>query len=301
MKALVTGSSGFIGTWLCEHLRTRGVDVVTVGRPTSVRSDHRVGDITDGSLLADVLHRISPDYVFHAAGTAKAATLGELYAVNTLYGAGLLSAVGAAAPGARVILFGSAAEYGDCGRDPADESMCPRPMTPYGISKLAQTMHGLAAARAGLKVTAVRLFNVVGPGQPPHLALGSWLQQLRQGCPSDGTLRLRTGGLDAWRDFVDVRAAVEALWRLAQSDDSVGQVINVCSGEAVQLKVLLERLLTVYGSPVAVESVPSQSAFDIPFSVGSTERLVRYAGLKPAGITDELLQRCLETRGADTI
>ena len=73
MKALVTGSSGFIGTWLCEHLRTRGVDVVTVGRPTSVRSDHRVGDITDGSLLADVLHRISPDYVFHAAGTAKAA------------------------------------------------------------------------------------------------------------------------------------------------------------------------------------------------------------------------------------
>ena len=294
MKALVTGSSGFIGTWLCEHLRTRGVDVVTVGRPTSVGIDYRVGDVTDENLLADVLRRELPDYVFHAAGIPKATTLSELYAVNTLYAAGLLSAVRAAAPRARVILFGSAAEYGDCGRDPADESMCPRPITPYGISKLAQTMHGLAAARAGLNVTAVRLFNVVGPGQPPHLALGSWLQQLRKGCPSEGTLSIQTGGLDAWRDFVDVRDAVEALWRLAQADDSAGQVVNVCSGEAVQLKALFGRVLALFGSPVTVKSVPSQSPFDLPFSVGSTERLVRYAGLKPAGITDELLQRCWE-------
>jgi GDP-4-dehydro-6-deoxy-D-mannose reductase len=246
MTALVTGAGGFLGRHVVARLRALSIPVETLGRSGSLT----LADPGDGAAIRAAMQAVRPSLVFHLAGTPVAEPLEEAYRVNVLFGAHLLAAARALPAPPRLLLAGSAAEYGPMAEallPVAEDAPC-NPSSVYGITKLAQTLHGLAAAAAGLPVVVARLFNVVGGGMPAHLALGAFAAQIRA-MPEEGGV-LRTGALARWRDFVEAAPAAAVLVDLARDPAAAGQVVNVCSGLPTSLAVLTQALVEAAGRPV---------------------------------------------------
>lgn len=277
MRALVTGAGGFLGRHVVDRLREVGAEVFTLGveRSGKPASSHAflIRTPIDEAGIATAMRAAMPDLVFHLAGTPNAEPLDDTYRVNVLFGVHLLRAALQRASPTPVLLAGSAAEYGpvEGAALPVTEGTACRPVSTYGITKLAQTLHGMAAA-ARQPVVVARLFNVIGGGMPTHLALGAFAAQLRA-MPAEGGI-LRTGPLARERDFVEVGPTAALLVDLLQNPAAAGQVINVCSGQATSLADLTAALVAASGCRVVMEVDASRSGnSDIIRHWGSAARL----------------------------
>lgn len=263
-RALVTGAAGFVGSHLVPELAEHGFDVTA--------ADRTAGDVTDPRAMRRLVAEARPTHVFHLAGI-RDATLDELLRVNVSGTVNLLDAVADEAPSARVLVVGSAAEYGETTSEPVDEDAPARPRTDYGVAKAAQGLAAAAvAARHGIHLVRIRLFNLVGPGEPATFvasAIAARIAAIQAGAADPP---LRTGDLATRRDFVDVRDAVRAL-RLAATRGEPGAVYNVCSGEATRIGTLVETLLEIAGLEVEIESVPEPAATNVRGHAGSAARL----------------------------
>lgn len=287
-RALVTGAAGFVGSHLARDLLDNGFDVTAVGRPS--------GDVTDPQAMRALVAEARPTHLFHLAGIREG-RFDDLLLVNVCGTVNVLEAVAEEAPAARVIVVGSAAEYGETTREPVDEDHPLRPVTDYGVAKAAQ---GLAAAavgvRRGIHVTRVRLFNLLGPGEPRSFVASAIAARIA--AIQAGTARppLRTGDLTTRRDFVDVRDAVRAI-RLAATRGEAGAVYNICSGEATRIGTLVKELLTLAALDVPVESVPEPAAANIRGHAGSAERLRAATGWEPQWALRESLAEVFAAAG----
>ena len=271
-RALVTGGTGFIGRQLERELADDGFEVIAVGRPG--------GDVTDPRAMRRLVAEARPTHVFHLAGIREG-ELDELLRINVCGTVNVLEAVAAEAPAARVLVVGSAAEYGETSREPVEEDHPLQPVTDYGVAKTAQELAAAAVGtRRGLHLTRVRLFNVLGPGEPTSFVASAIAGRIA--AIEAGTARppLRTGDLTTKRDFVDVRDVAHAL-RLAVIRGEAGAVYNVCSGTATPIRRLVEELIAVAGLDIAVESAPEPVALNIRGHAGSAERLRAATGWEP--------------------
>jgi nucleoside-diphosphate-sugar epimerase len=208
--ALVTGASGFVGQHLCQELRRQGMKSVALTRPNSSsnEADERceIDDVFDVTALRRAIAQVNPNFIFHLAGSAIQPNLDGMYRANTLFGASICSALEPldTTPPPVLIVAGSAAEYGPTVSNPravTEDTAC-HPTAPYGIAKLAQTHHTLAAQ--GCQPIVARLFNPIGPKMPAHLALGSFAARIAL---IENAGVLETGMLDVERDFFDVEDA----------------------------------------------------------------------------------------------
>ena len=246
-----------------------------------------------------MMRTVAPQFVVHLAGVSSAASYSELYAANVVFAANLLDAAAAMPSMPRVLLVGSAAEYGPVPEAllPVTEDLACRPNTAYGISKLAQTNHALAAAMGGLPVAVARLFNPIGAGMPKTLALGSFADQIAKMGRQGGVLA--TGDLDVVRDFIDVDVAAAALVEVALLHRGNGEIINVCSGRGQSLLALTQRLIEVSGVPVSLRHDNARRGnSNVRSFVGNPGRL-QALGFSLSNIdTDALLTKILEAARA---
>ena len=271
-RALVTGGTGFLGLQLGRELVDAGFEVTAADRSS--------GDVTDPRAMRRLVAEARPTHVFHLAGI-RDGELDELLRINVCGTANVLEAVAAEAPAARVLVTGSAAEYGETTREPVGEDHPLQPVTDYGVAKTAQELAAAAvAARRGLQLTRVRLFNVLGPGEPTSFVASAIAGRIA--AIQAGTARppLHTGDLSTRRDFVDVRDVARAL-RLAVTRGDAGAVYNVCSGTATPIRRLVEELLAVAGLDIAVDSTPEPAALNVRGHAGSPERLRAATGWEP--------------------
>jgi nucleoside-diphosphate-sugar epimerase len=246
MRALLTGASGFIGSRLASLLSAESVDVV--------RIKHTALDEGFAS-IETMIKDICPDVVFHLAGTFQASRTSDMIEANCLFASKLLDAVKASGMGCRIILMGSAAEYGSVEESalPICEDHPPNPETLYGITKLSQTMIGLAFAREGMDVVVARPFNVLGVGLSDFLAIPSFAHQLREIKSGNAPAILKTGNLDTSRDFISVHSCVHALWLLAKAKGASGRIVNICSGKASSIRSIVERMIKIASLFVRIE------------------------------------------------
>lgn len=297
-RALVTGASGFVGGHLATHLHDLGVDVVGTSRgerPRTWRGEWRRLDVRDGGEAETVIDEVRPNVIFHLAGAERNAPVEELLDVNVTGTQRLLAAVGRRAPAARIVIAGSAAEYGfaPASELPLDEHGPLRPLTHYGVSKCAQSLLGLAAARAGADIVVTRTFNLVGPGEPATLVCAAFASQIaaREAGAEQGPLAV--GNLDSERDFVDVRDAVRA-YVLAADYGFRGEIYNVCSGRPTRISQVLRMLVAKARTPIEIaESVPGSPA-DVPVHFGDASRIAAVAGWTAAITLDQSLDDLLE-------
>ncbi len=250
-RALVTGATGFVGRAVTARLELEGWHVVRAVRESATCAPALVltlgSGFWDAAMFAAAISQAEPDVVFHLAGTTRASSAAGIYRTNVGLAAGLLDAASSSPVRPAVVLAGSAAEYGELTPDllPAREYGPCRPITDYGISKFAQTLLGMSRVRMGIAVLVARIFNPVGAGMPPHLALASFAEQLRA-----GRRELSVGDLDVARDFIDVAEAARLIVSLASEPRNYGGVYNICSGVATGLRPLVDELVRLSGRAV---------------------------------------------------
>ena len=256
---LVTGSSGFIGSNLVENLLRQGNMVVALSK--NIKKEDSIENIKYKqkgryiSISRDILDRdfvmeLFPKYkfheVYHLAGQSSptlswekpAETMKINYSgtLNILDGA-LKENISTA-----IVLVSSSAVYSPHNQNsPIKENSECRPVSPYGISKLAMDQLGTLYAKAyGLRVTSARPFFIIGPGKINDVC-SDWIRNIVL-LERDELKSLSIGTINGIaRDFLAVSDAVSALIKIV-SNGEPGQAYNICSGEAIYLSSILEFL-----------------------------------------------------------
>jgi len=257
--ALVTGAGGFVGQHLAPALRGRGfTKIVGVDiRPVEAALFDAafVADLSIKSETLRVVESSSPTSIFHLAGLAHASEE-RILTSNVDTAAQLIQAVRETAPDTRVVLMGSAAEYGDVplDRQPVDETQALNPRGPYGRAKAAVTALAMRAVRdEGMHVLIARPFNIVGPGIPESLVVGAIVDRLRRAIAGLPPRTIRVGTIASIRDFVAVEDVVDGLI-LASERGTPGAAYNLCTGVGTSVADVLNRLISLTGHDIDVES-----------------------------------------------
>jgi UDP-glucuronate 4-epimerase len=284
MRFVVTGAAGFLGSQLLRELLERGHDAVgwdafTDYYDPALKEENAAGlPVERVDLAEDEIPELrAVDGVFHLAGQPGVLSFGDIFPVyvrhNVLATQRLLEA--AAPPGARVVLASSSSIYGDALAYPTPEDTTPRPLSPYGITKLA-TEH-LAAAYGrefALDAVVLRYFTIYGPRQRPDMALAKMIACAVEGRPfelyGDGTQS---------RSFTYVDDAVEATI-LAMERAAAGSVLNVGGGEEISMLETLETLAEVSGRRLELVRAARREG-DATRTAADTTRIRAETGWEP--------------------
>lgn len=287
-KILITGSQGFIGRHLSVLIQRRypyaeviGVDYVDAKGKVNIPIT-RV-DLLDQDKIADTIRRIKPDYIFHLAGKIYTSSFGELYESNVRTTKNLMECLITAESSCRIIIPGSAAEYGDVrfAALPVGEDYPPHPVSPYGVSKVWQTTVAQYYARLGADLVIGRMFNLIGKGVPEGLSLGSFVNQLKQIKKRSSERILKCGNLKAKRDFVDVEDACLGLMAIAEKGKR-DEVYNICRGESHSIDSLLQEMIRMLNMTVHIEIDKERfKRQDIDEIFGCNEKIFKDTGWRP--------------------
>ena len=290
---LVTGAAGFAGSHLLDLLADGGAPVVAWRRPGERLPAPPTGagcrwaevDVLDRDAVAHAVREAAPSSVYHLAGAAhvghswsdSAATL----AVNVLGTWHVLAALAALPRPPRALVPGSALVYRqqDC---PATEEDALQPASPYAVSKLAQELTAIHAARElGVPVVVTRSFNHIGPRQSPSFSTAGFARQIAMAEAGRSPREVRAGNLEARRDLTDVRDIAAAYARLIAAG-TPGRPYNVCSGRAVRVGEVLDGLVALARVPITVRVDRSLlRPNDMPLVVGDPGRALREVGWRP--------------------
>jgi GDP-4-dehydro-6-deoxy-D-mannose reductase len=314
LRFLITGVGGFAGSHLADHLLAAaeaqeaanwevwGCDLSGARRPYHAPSlQLRGADLCDPSAARDLVEAARPDRVFHLAGQAH---VGDSWAdpwrtieTNLRAQVNLLEAITAAGLEPRVLVVGSADEYGPVRPDelPLNEDRPLRPNSPYSVSKAGQDLLGLQYFLSHrLPVVRVRPFNHIGPRQSQRFAAAAFAAQIAAIEAGQAEPVLKVGNLSARRDFTDVRDVVRA-YALVLERGEAGEVYNIGSGRSWSIAELLEKLLDLASAKITVQTDERLlRVADSPELVCDASRLEACTGWRPRITLEQSLADLLD-------
>lgn len=258
MRYIVTGGAGFIGSNLAERLARDGHEVVIVDDLSSGRRENiehlaghpRVafveGSVTDLDLLVDAC--AGADGIFHQAAIASVPrSVANPLETNGVNVTGTLNILWAAKECGvpAVVAASTSAIYGDDPVFPKQETMEPRPLSPYAVSKLAGEHYGKVFADLyGIRTVFLRYFNVFGPRQDPNSEYAAVIPKFITRLLGDKPPIIYGDG-EQTRDFIFVADVVRANIRAMEGDAS--GVFNIAGGSRINLNQLASILAEISG------------------------------------------------------
>lgn len=288
---LVFAASSFIGRHLCDAATRAGHRVVGTSRQPKASSGHLRCDLTMADSVEETVSQVRPEWIIQCGAATASRDARELYGTHIFGTLNVLQAVAKHAPQTRVLLMGSAAEYGAAPLEwlPLTEDRPAQPASFFGASKLAQTELAQAAAQEmKLKLVSVRPFNVIGPGLPDIYFATSLARRLlaqhKQGTAT-GT-EFEVTNASATRDFVDVRdVATACLKLLARAEDqwpnAACEIFNICTGRETTLMDVATVLGNAAGGLKPIAGGAHASRGGISRSCGSAAKLTAATGWSP--------------------
>ena len=270
MKVVVTGAAGFIGSHLTEKLLAGGNDVVGIDCFT----DYYERDIKEKNLEPargharfsfEELDLVDDDLgpaldgasvVYHLAGQpgvrpSWGSQFDQYVRDNIIATQRLLEGL-KGSPIKRLVFAGSSSVYGDAEMFPTRESALPRPVSPYGVTKLAaEHLTHLYTRNFDIPAVSVRYFTVYGPRQRPDMAFARFMRAL-----SDGQEIEVYGDGEQTREFTYVSDAVAGTIKAAGAD-VIGQVFNLGGGSRVTVNQVLATLEEISGMEVRRQNLPA--------------------------------------------
>jgi GDP-6-deoxy-D-talose 4-dehydrogenase len=264
MRLLLTGAEGFTGRHLTVVAQAAGYEVVGLK-----------SDLTDATAVAAEVAAAAPTHVVHLAAISAVTHADEnaFYQVNLFGTLNLLKALVAlpVAP-AKVLLASSANVYGNQEGAAIAETVCPKPVNHYAMSKLA--MEHMAATFADrLPIVITRPFNYTGVGHDLRFVMPKIADHFVRKAPV-----IELGNLDVYREYNDVRHVCDVYLKLLDAGVA-GEIYNVCSGHAVSLRKVLTRLTEMSGwQPEVRVNQAFVRANEIHTLAGNPEKLVSCIG-----------------------
>ena len=271
MKALITGTAGFIGSHLAERLLDGGVTVTGIDcftdyyprerkeanlaglrqRPGFTLVESSLADANLPGLLDGVTH------VFHLAAQAGVRKSWgrdfHVYIVNNVEGTQLLLEACAGRPVERLVYASSSSVYGDDVALPMREDARPQPVSPYGVTKLsAEQLCHLYYVNYSVPTVSLRYFTVYGPRQRPDMGFHCFFKAVMAERPIP-----QFGDGRQTRDFTYVADAVSATVAAA-SRGKPGAVYNIGGGSRIDLLAVFELIQRVTRKTLKVERIEAQ-------------------------------------------
>ena len=255
MIAVVTGSTGFIGSHLVDDLLARGYTVRALVRPETLaaarssRVAHYEADLLDDRSVRESRVWEGATHLFHLAGVTRGRTLAHFRAGNVFPTANLLAALAArSGKRPRVVLVSSQAAAGPASASnvPVTESDRPLPVEAYGRSKL-QAEQAVLRYKDELAITIVRPAAVYGPRDRDFL--GAFKQ-------ASGRVALHAVQRDHSFSVVYVADLVDALIRAAERPSAAGRTYFIANDEPVTWGQLYDEAAAAAGSRPIQLQVP---------------------------------------------
>lgn len=305
-KILVTGSEGFVGQHLVKLLK-KEYSILGLSRKTQLQDEENlnylIGDILDKDTIYEILKTHQPDAIIHLAGIAK--TWGndpkEVFDINLSGTLNLYEAVSKLKKetgfSPKILFIGSAESYGKTDHpESISENSSLNPINAYGTSKLAADRLSYQYSQTDdLNIIILRPFPHIGPGQGNGFFVPDMASQIVALEKDPQKDELSVGNLEGIRDYLDVRDVVVAYKTLLEKDIAGGEVFNICSGNAVKIKDLLDKLLKFSKKPLKVKEDSSRlRSVNLPIFVGNNKKLFESTGWSPVYTIDQTLQDVLD-------
>jgi dTDP-glucose 4,6-dehydratase len=306
-KVLVTGGAGFIGSHIVDKLLSEGLEVTVVdnlsaGQPENF--DHNSGkenfrfvegDIRDTALVKGLVKDV--EAVFHeAALISVVSSVKDPLTTHDVNVTGTLNLLKICADSGvkRFVFASSASIYGEMETPLMREDMIPRPVSPYGVSKLAAENYAKLFYKIyGLETVCLRYFNVYGPRQKHSQYSGVIPLFIERALSNEPPIIYGDG--KQTRDFVYVQDVVGANLLALSGKNAVGQVLNIGTGKAISVNQLAKIILRLYGKedlqPVHSDRRPGETKLG---SCADTSKAKIDLGYEPKISLEEGLTRLCE-------
>lgn len=286
-KVLVTGAGGFIGSHLTEKLIELGGEVTGFVRYTSKNDTGWLKDVKDVNVFRGDLIDLTAvksaikdkDYIFHLGALASVPYSiqhpGETIYVNTI---GTLNVLNAAKEfGSEKIVTTSTSEvYGTTIGNPAKETINLQALSPYAASKIAgdkivESFYNCYK----LPVATIRPFNTYGPRQSTRAVIPTIITQALV------NKKVRLGALSPTRDFNFVKDTVNGFVKIAESNKSLGQVINIGTGKETSVNDLIKLIVELIGDIEVIEDEGRLRSSEIMGQCADSTKARELIGWKP--------------------
>jgi GDP-4-dehydro-6-deoxy-D-mannose reductase len=312
MKVLVTGATGFVGSWLIDYLLTLpNIKIFGIkqwrSRTENIRHfENKVEfyecDLRDSSSVRQVIEKIKPDRIFHLAaqshvptswlvpsGTLETNIMGELNLFEAVLRIGI---------NPRIQIAGSSEEYGLVKPDelPIREENPLRPLSPYAVSKVTQDMLAYQYfMNYKLHIVRTRAFNHTGPRRPPNFVCSDFAFQIAEIEKGKREPVIKVGNLSAIRDFTDVRDIVKAYW-LALEKGEPGEVYNIGSQKGRKIREVLEILIELSSrKDIKIHEEPARlRPTDVPVLYCNCEKFKKITDWEPEIPFEQTLKDILQ-------
>jgi GDP-4-dehydro-6-deoxy-D-mannose reductase len=258
-------------------------------------------DLKDAVSTREVIRKIRPDGIFHLAAQSYVPMSWiapqETLTTNIISQLNIFEAVRAENLDCRIQIAGSSEEYGKVFPDevPIKETNPLRPLSPYGVSKVAQDLLGYQYFMSyGMKIVRTRAFNHEGPRRGEVFVTSNFCKQIAEIEKGKREPVVYVGNLEAVRDFTDVRDTVRAYY-LVLTKGKPGEVYNICTGKGYKIKEILDILLSLTKVKVEVRVDPKRlRPSDVTLLLGDPTKIKNELGWEPKIPIEKTLKDLLD-------
>lgn len=304
-RVLITGATGFVGSYLAELLLEKNCEVWGTGLPGEkygLPADTIVRplDLNRKEDLSSLIKECKPEFIYHLAAQSSVGRSWQdplqTMQINLEGCINLLEVLHRLKIDCKVLLTGSGEEYGPVQQIdlPIKETRTPDPRNPYSLSKLFQTLTGLYYFNSfGMKIYLARAFNHTGPRQNKGFVVPDFASQIAAIEAGRQEAIIKVGNLSAQRDFSDVRDVVAAYWQILETGQP-GIIYNIGSGKPTSIQEILDILISLSEIPVQVEIDPEKfRPIDVPVIYSDISNIKSAIGWQPRINLEETIKDTL--------